>query len=124
MLSMASFSLPSRFQHALLVMLGVGVFAATQSRAEDDISYNFEVKPLLSAKCFACHGADAAKRKGKLRLDERGDAVEKKAIVAGEPDQSELIKRLLSMDEDEVMPPPEKHNALTAAEKDLLRRWI
>ncbi|CAN5867104.1 DUF1553 domain-containing protein [soil metagenome] len=97
---------------------------AVRGQSGEEISYNFEVKPLLSAKCFACHGADAAKRKGKLRLDEREAALEKKAIVAGEPDQSELIKRLLSKDEDEVMPPPEKHSALTETEKDLLRRWI
>lgn len=111
-------------KYAAFALLGVYGFADVQGKAEDEVSYNFEVRPMLAAKCFACHGADAAKRKGKLRLDEREDAVEKKAIVAGEPDQSKLMKHILSKDEDEVMPPPEKHNALTDAEKDLLRRWI
>lgn len=118
------FSLPQILKYTAFILLGGGACAAVYAETGEAISYNFEVKPVLSAKCFACHGADAARRKGKLRLDEREDAVEKKAIVAGEPDQSELIKRLLSRDEDEVMPPPEKHNALTDAEKDLLRRWI
>ena len=92
--------------------------------AEAAISYNFEVRPLLASKCFACHGTDAAKRKGKLRLDDRQAAVTKKAIVPGDPSASKLIERITSTDEDEVMPPPEKHDALNDAEKDLLRRWI
>ncbi len=121
---MASIFIKTSSKYAAITLLGVCGFAHVQGKAEDAVSYNFEVRPVLSAKCFACHGADAAKRKGKLRLDEREDALEKKAIVAGEPDQSELIKRLLSKDEDEVMPPPEKHSALTDAEKNLLRLWI
>ena len=89
-----------------------------------EISYNYEVRPLLAAKCFACHGSDAAKRKGKLRLDEQASALGRKAIVPGNPDASELIKRLITTDEDEIMPPPEKHNPVTPSELDLLRRWI
>lgn len=94
------------------------------SAAEPEVSYNFEIRPLLAQKCFACHGADSAKRKGKLRLDERENAVEKKAVVPGNPDASELLKRISSTDEDEVMPPPEKHDPILSAEKELLKRWI
>ncbi len=101
--------------------------AATAARADDarpPLSYNFEVRPLLASKCFACHGMDAARRKGKLRLDQRESALEKKAIVPGKPSESELIKRINTDNEEDVMPPPEKHNPLDQAEKDLLTRWI
>ncbi len=88
------------------------------------VSYNFEVRPLLAAKCLACHGADAAKRKGKLRLDDGAVARERKAVVPCDIAASKLIERITSTDEEEVMPPPEKHDALSDAEKNLLRRWI
>lgn len=111
--------------HKRVLMIILGGIPMTFVRGQtEEVSYNFAVRPVLAAKCFACHGADAAKRKGELRLDDRADAVEKKAIVAGNPDLSELMKRVLTKDEDDVMPPPEKHNALTETEKDLLRRWI
>lgn len=97
---------------------------ACASAAESTLSYNFDVRPVLSSKCFACHGMDAAKRKGKLRLDQRESALERKAIVPGKPEQSELVARITTTDEDEVMPPPEKHNALSKAEIDMLKRWI
>src|SRR5206468_4344111 len=85
--------------------------------------------PLLADKCFACHGRDAEHREGSLRLDERdialkgGDSGEP-AIVPGQPDKSELVRRVFSMSDDERMPPPKSKKELTAAEKDLLRRWV
>lgn len=88
------------------------------------VSYNFEVRPVLAAKCFSCHGMDGAKRKGKLRLDEREAALEKKAIVPGDPAASGLIKHILASDPDEIMPPPDKNMALSPAEIDMLQRWI
>ncbi len=108
----------------LFLVPAISLAVGSERAVAAEVSYNFEVRPLLSAKCFACHGADAAKRKGKLRLDDRASAVEKKAVVPGNPDASELLKRLVSKDEDEVMPPPEKHNPVTEAERELLRRWV
>ncbi|NOS68494.1 MAG: DUF1553 domain-containing protein [Verrucomicrobia bacterium] len=97
---------------------------AVSAVADDQISYNRDVRPVLSDKCFFCHGPDQNKRKGKFRLDVREDAVAKKAIVPGRPEESELIRRIRAKAEDEVMPPPDSHKTLTPAQKDLLRRWI
>jgi hypothetical protein len=94
------------------------------SSASDKISYNKDIRPILSDNCFHCHGFDKKTRKGKFRLDVREDAVAKEAIVPGRPDKSELINRIFSTSADDVMPPPEAHKTLTAAQKDLLKRWI
>ena len=88
------------------------------------VDYNEDVRPILSENCFYCHGPDANKRKAKLRLDVRDAALEKKAFVPGDAGASELIKRLASTDSDEVMPPPDSHRTLTAAQKEILKRWI
>ena len=83
-----------------------------------------QIRPLLSDKCFLCHGPDQGTRKGKFRLDLAESALEKKAIVPGQPEKSELVKRIFSQDPKEVMPPPETHKSLAPAEKELLRAWI
>jgi len=88
------------------------------------VDYNEDVRPILSENCFYCHGPDGNKRKAKLRLDVRADALAKKAFVPGDPEASELIKRLSSTDSDEVMPPPDSHRTITAAQKEILKRWI
>ena len=93
-----------------------------------EVGYNREILPLLAGKCLACHGTDAAKRKAKLRLDDREVAHAERdgvrAIVAGNPEESELIRRIFSKDEEEVMPPPGEGKALTEREKELLKQWI
>lgn len=88
------------------------------------VSYNYEVRPVLAAKCFSCHGSDATNRKGKLRLDDRDAAIAKKAIVPGDVKASELVSRIHATDPDDLMPPPEKNQALTSEEKSVLERWI
>ena len=107
-----------------LLLLAAGGLNGALFAGEPTTSYNYDVRPVLAAKCFACHGSDAAKRKGKLRLDERAAAIEKQAIVPGNPEASELIKRLLTSDPEEIMPPPEKHNPVSDSERELLIRWI
>src|ERR1700733_7900702 len=88
------------------------------------MSYNRDIRPILSDNCFACHGPDKNKRKAKLRLDDRESAVSLKAVIEKKPDDSELIKRITSTDPKEMMPPPEAHKSLTDAQKRLLRLWI
>jgi len=88
------------------------------------VDYNEDVRPILSENCFYCHGPDGNKRKAKLRLDVRADALAKKAFVPGDAEASELIKRLSSTDSDEVMPPPDSHRTITPAQKEILRRWV
>lgn len=88
------------------------------------ISYNRDIRPILSDNCFLCHGPDQKTRKGKFRLDVREDAIAKGAIVPGKPNESELVARIFAKNEDDLMPPTAGHKKLTPAQKELLRRWI
>ncbi|MBD3674157.1 MAG: DUF1553 domain-containing protein [Planctomycetaceae bacterium] len=104
------------------------ILASGALRAEDEISFNRDIRPILSDKCFFCHGPDKEERKADLRLDLREGAVaardETAAIIPGKPQESELVKRILSDDEFTVMPPEESGKHLTENEKQLLIQWI
>jgi hypothetical protein len=85
------------------------------------IEFNKDIRPILADACFHCHGPDPGTRKAGLRLDtEAGFFTAKKGeeptIIKGQPDKSSLYQRLLSTDEDEVMPPPESHKELKPAQ--------
>ena len=93
------------------------------------VDFNYHVKPILSDKCFACHGPDEEKVEGGLRLDveeralarlESGDY----AIVPGKRSKSQLVHRITSMDPELQMPPPESNLFLSEQEKAVLMRWI
>ncbi|MEY4198836.1 MAG: hypothetical protein RLZZ265_576, partial [Verrucomicrobiota bacterium] len=89
------------------------------------VRYNRDIRPILSDKCFFCHGFDEKKREAGLRLDTREGALNKNAIVPGKPAQSELLKRVTTKDAGDHMPPAKsKLASLTTAEVELLRRWI
>jgi len=88
------------------------------------IQYNRDVRPILFDTCLSCHGPDSASRQADLRLDRRESAIELVSIEPGDPDASELIRRILSEDESERMPPPETKKSLTDAQKQILIRWI
>ena len=75
------------------------------SVADDQVSFNRDVRPILSDKCFFCHGPDAAKREAELRLDVRDVAVAAGAINPESPNESELLRRIASSDPEVVMPP-------------------
>ncbi len=94
-------------------------FAATQP----PVSYIRDIRPILSDKCFHCHGPDADAREAELRLDTR-EGITAKVVVAGQPDKSEVVTRIFSDDDDERMPPPDSNVSLSAEQKELLRRWI
>jgi hypothetical protein len=96
-----------------------------------DLDYNMHVKPILSDKCFACHGPDAKKQKANLRLDladnAYGELPESQGRVAIDPGSlknSEVFRRIISTDPEVVMPTPESHLSLTAYEKAVLIKWI
>jgi mono/diheme cytochrome c family protein len=92
--------------------------------AAPSVDYSRDVKPILAAHCYACHGPDEGRRKGKLRLDLRTEAI-KKAIKPGQPSASPVIARITSTEPEEIMPPPGgKRHPLTAGQIDTLRRWI
>jgi hypothetical protein len=89
-----------------------------------DLSYNRDVRPILTEKCFSCHGMDSAARQAGLRLDQRDAAIEMGAIEPGDVEASELVARILTEDPSLVMPPPEIKKSLTKEEIDVLTRWI
>lgn len=100
-------------------------------RPADEISYNFKVRPILSDKCYACHGPDANKRKAGLRLDIAEEAYkalkdnpDAHALVPGNPFQSEVYLRISSKDSSEMMPPPSSNLSLTPGEIEILKKWI
>ncbi|NLT69225.1 MAG: DUF1553 domain-containing protein [Verrucomicrobiaceae bacterium] len=91
---------------------------------EKTLHFNRDIRPILSDKCFQCHGPDENTLEADLRLDQRDSAVSAKAIVPGQPEASEMLARILSDDPDEIMPPTTVKNPLTPAEAETLRRWI
>ncbi|MFO1501363.1 MAG: DUF1549 domain-containing protein [Verrucomicrobiota bacterium] len=110
-------------------------FALFSSRIASDaaalaaVDYNRDIRPVLSDACYACHGPDHDKRKAGLRLDRREDALKALksgafAIVPGEPARSELVHRISATDPDEIMPPGKSGKKLSAAQIDLIRRWV
>lgn len=102
---------------------------AASSAAEDPdrVDYNFDVKPILSRRCFSCHGFDPSTREAKLRLDEYASATADRRngaiIVPGQPETSRLIERVIASDPEDRMPPV-GHPALEPDEVETLRRWI
>jgi len=100
----------------------------TASADDTQLRFNRDIRPILSNKCFRCHGFDEKGRKGDLRLDKREDAVAthdgKPAIVPGKPQESALLQRITTSDSDDVMPPPDSKLSLSDEEKNVLRRWI
>ena len=88
------------------------------------VDYNRDIRPLLAENCFSCHGQDPGHRKADLRLDQRDSALTGKAIVPGDPEASELVKRLYTTDPEEAMPPPESHRTVTEAQKAIFKQWI
>lgn len=114
---------------SVLVLLGShSGFAASKS---DQVDFNFQVRPILADRCFKCHGPDEKARKAKLRLDQSESAYsvrdpqkQTRAVVPSHPEQSELIRRITTNDEDDRMPPAASNLTLTDQEKDLLKRWV
>ncbi len=96
---------------------------------EKDVRFQQDILPLLTGRCFHCHGPDSETREAELRLDDPASALAEldsgvTAIVPGQPDQSGLIERIDSSDPDLRMPPESTGLALSAEERELLRRWI
>src|SRR3954465_2100541 len=113
--------MPARFLHFLAAV-------TTVAPPPPRVDFNYAIRPILSGKCYACHGPDEAARKAKLRLDVRDDALKERdgtrAIVPGDAKESELVLRIKSHDKEEVMPPPKEGEPLTAREIELLTRWV
>jgi hypothetical protein len=118
-----------KIQSVIIFSVAAFAVAARVSGAGEAIRFNRDVLPILSDKCFHCHGPDAGSRKAGLRLDEeaflkRGSESGLAIVKAGDPDGSELCHRVGTTDADEVMPPPNDAKQLTAGEKEILFRWV
>jgi hypothetical protein len=122
-----------------LIILLLFIFVACKQNTSSEISfgdgeqlsYNFHIRPILSDKCFACHGPDANKQEAGLRLDlpETAYAALKEspgkfAIIPNDINGSELYHRIVSTDPNELMPPPESNLSLTEEEIGLIKKWI
>ena len=94
----------------------------------EPLDFNLDVRPLLSDRCFKCHGFDKNTRESELRLDVPEGAFANRdggqAIVPGKPEESLVWQRITSTDPDDVMPPPDSHLKLNEKEKQLIRQWI
>ena len=113
----------------LSAVLSVAALAG-QSRSDrpPPVDFTTEIRPLLSDRCFRCHGPDAGKRKKELRLDVAAGAFKAlddgwAVVKPGNPERSELVRRIFAEDDD-MMPPSESHLSLSETEKALLRRWV
>jgi Protein of unknown function (DUF1553)/Protein of unknown function (DUF1549)/Planctomycete cytochrome C len=103
----------------------------TTETLPDIVDFNFHVKPILSDRCFKCHGPDAKVREAELGFHDKemafkvlGENKDHYAIVPGDPDKSTLVQRIFSTDENEMMPPPESNLTISAYEKEILKKWI
>ena len=131
-----------RFYYVVMVLAGF-MFACILScdnggrqltgreHTPDSVSYNFDIRPILSDKCFICHGPDANKRQAGLRLDIAEEAYkaleenpDKHAVVPGYPDKSQVFLRISSEDSTFRMPPVESNLSLTDHEITLIEKWI
>ncbi len=107
----------------LLVLLGVFAVPSLASAAEKPIDFNRDVRPILSDKCFACHGPDKKHRKADLRLDVEKDALASGVLAPGKPAESSLVERITA-EKTGRMPPVKSGKKLTPTEIDILKRWI
>jgi len=110
----------------LLAALAAVAGASAAPAPKAAVDFNREVLPILSENCFQCHGPDEKSREAKLRLDTRDGLLrtQKPVVIPGKAAQSELFKRLVTKDADDVMPPPKSKKTLTPAQIDIVRRWI
>lgn len=122
-----------RYERTIAALMNSGSMdrptAKTVANKDSSIRFNRDIRPVISDKCYHCHGPDAATREAGLRLDTREGLLSelsggRYAIIPGDPDNSEFYKRIIATDDDEIMPPPSSHKHLTSEEIKLLRAWI
>lgn len=110
------------------ILLALAGFAQAETLLPEKIEFNRHIRPMLSDKCFFCHGPDKAKQKAGFRIDLRDEAIKDRdgirAIVPGNPDESDAFIRCISSDPEEQMPPPDSKLKLEKREIALLKKWI
>ena len=103
--------------------------SAAEPTLDEQINFDREIQPILSEHCYACHGPDAGKLKAGLRLDLKQSVFGQlesgaTAVVSGNPGESELVRRIHSIDADEIMPPPDTGKPLSPAQITALEKWV
>jgi len=116
-------------RYAPVALLGLALLSSTVAAEEKEIDFGRDIRPILSGKCFHCHGPDPESREAGLRLDLEENAKAEldsglTAIVPGHADESELVARIIAEDEFTRMPPPEIGKPLSDEEVKLFRQWI
>ena len=119
--------LPPRTSFSLLLVSLLGSASALSGAAPAKVSFNRDIRPIMSDTCFHCHGFDAKTREAGMRLDLREEALKPtrtaaRPIVPGQPGESEIIRRIF--DAGDPMPPADAHKTLTPEQKELFRRWV
>ena len=116
----------ARLASIILLFGALGAAAGVLRSAADGgpPDFNRHVRPILADNCLHCHGVDAAKRQGNLRLDDEASVLARGTVVPGNAAASPLIARIESTDPRRVMPPPDSHRSLTEAQRRTLARWI
>ena len=115
----------------ILLTFFLSIWCGLVDAGEPEVDFATQVKPLLSDRCFLCHGPDVETRQADLRLDSEDGITsplasdsDLYAVIAGKPDQSELVARIFETDSDLVMPPPDSGLQLTQDERQMLKRWV
>lgn len=114
---------PLRCPRTFLALVCYLAYPEVVCQAED-VDFNRDIRPVLSDKCFLCHGPDKEDREADLRLDVRESALDAKAIVPGDPEASEIVARITSHDPELVMPPPATGKEVTPEERAAIVQWI
>src|SRR5262245_7573426 len=120
--------LPAFTLFAACLIAPASAAAGKRQSAIEPVDFSTQIRPLISSKCFSCHGPDESSSKAKLRLDLRDEAIKERkgtrAIVPGDTASSELVRRITATDPDDLMPPPKTGRTLSVGDIDLLKRWI
>jgi hypothetical protein len=112
------------FASCFVVSLLIVPLRAQSPSDAGSVDFTRDIRPILAAHCYACHGPDETSRSADLRLDLRDDAIAHSAIVPNDPGLSKLVERILSDDADAIMPPPSSKKPLSESQKNLLQKWI
>lgn len=122
-----------QYQRAIVATIGSGSqqrpptnFTSEPSLDSEALSFNRDIRPILSENCFSCHGPDESSREADLRLDTHDGFVggESPTVVPGKPGESEMIARITTTDSEDLMPPGDSHKELTPKEIALLTQWV
>ena len=117
--------LPRHMPGRIFLCIAAAIVCNATQLSGNEVDFTRDIRPILSANCFSCHGPDPDHREADLRLDTSEGAIDdSSAFVAGDLDASEAWQRIISTDPDSQMPPPDSGKEVTPEQRELMRRWI